>query len=91
MKGYYFYVEFNTPKDKRKNKNNGNCIAINNESRFISNGELCYNGLSAIQNVVPDSCHLCWSNISQGYLRSNCKRVSMGVAKAIHPNLFKLL
>jgi hypothetical protein len=91
MKGYTFYVECNSPKDKRQNKNNGNCIAINNKDSFILNGELCYNGLSAVQNIVADSPHLCWSNISQGYLRSNCKRVPMGVAEAIHPNLFKHL
>ena len=91
MKDVTFYVEYDTPKHKQQNKNNGNCLAVYRNERCYSNGDLYFTSAGAIQNCVPNCCHITFTGVSSRYLSENCKRVSEGVAREIHPALFKVL
>ncbi|GAC1371029.1 MAG: hypothetical protein NVS3B25_18990 [Hymenobacter sp.] len=84
MKNYRFYLEYETPADKRKGtvkapgKHLGNVVAIDTEIRL--------EGFSGVYNW-PDSA-VNWGTVSAGYLRDNCRRIPETLARQIHPNLF---
>jgi len=93
--GYTFYVEFPSKEAKRKGtkKNgyeghSGNCLAIwgNLSDGWIGqDGVLMREGLMAL-TYEPNSV-VCWSSAGVGYLDEKCKRVSVDVARKIHPEL----
>jgi len=98
MKGFIFYLEYPTNKDKRagtrKNPGNhsGNVLAIilNEEKRpYWIAGTMQQECIAAIfshanSDVCKTSCHV-------RYLRKNCKRISEAQARTIHPKLFQYL
>lgn len=94
MKGYKFYLEYPTLKDRRKatrkNKggHSGNCLAIPDNDRWDSNGELIMGCISAAYMYEDSEC--CYGACSGGYLEQ-CIRISETEARKIHPNLFKYL
>ena len=91
MKGYIFYLEYDTPKHKKENKNNGNCLAVLKETKRFNNNDVMFDAFGAVQNCIADCVHITSHNVSKGYLRENCKRISFAVAEAIHPNLIRTL
>ena len=99
MKGYHFFLEYSSNKDKRAGtvKNPGNhaenCIAIPLDEKgrpfYIPGKEItmdCYGAVYFRVNsdVCGTSCHI-------DYLRENCKRIPEKLARTIHPKLFTYL
>lgn len=90
MRDVRFYQEFH---NARKTKSTGNCLAVEVKLfRVVSTGkryERVYDAIATPwdgENVMP-----CSASVSEGYLRSNCKRVTEDKAREIHPNLFTML
>jgi hypothetical protein len=86
MKGYRFYLEHNSPQDKRKGNDAGNVIAISTD---IIGRDGDYEGLASVTSA-PDS-DVNWGNINIDYLEGYCKRISEEKAREIHPRLFARL
>lgn len=84
MKGYHFYLEHETPADKRKGKHNGNVFAAYVEQERGHSGKL--EGLGAVF-YWPNS-PVCVASAHPDYLRRHCKRISEAKAREIHPALF---
>lgn len=89
MKDIRFYLEHDTPQNKRKNIHSGNVLALNTATSWIACGERTYETISAVY-FEPDS-PVCGSGCTQAYLTHNCKRISETKARQIHPNLFVYL
>jgi hypothetical protein len=88
MKGYTFYLEYLSKRDKRKGNHLGNCLAV--FGKWFKSGEsYCKEAIGAVQNYPNNA--VCGTSTSDGYLRYNCKRISERTARTIHPNLFKVL
>ncbi len=84
MKDHSFYLEYPTPRDKRKKTGNPT-VLIRIGEPFYS-GEMCYSCWSSViegNRVLSGS-----GNVSVGYLRSHCTRVSEAKAREIHPEIF---
>lgn len=77
MKNIKFYLEYNTPKDKKENHNNGNVIAY-----FPRTNHCLYGKLSGAVSGRA---------ITIGYLHKWCKRIDEDIARIIHPKLFEVL
>ena len=97
MKGYYFYLEYPTNKDKRagtrKNPGNhsGTVLAVYTDPEYSwSNGKDITTECIGVVQDIPNS-DVCTSACSWGYLRENCKRISEAQARTIHPKLFQYL
>ena len=97
MKNFRFYLEFPTASAKRRSgKGNeghsGNCIAVllddNGRPSWIPGGD-CLETFSAV--YYQEDSPVCGSQASAGYLQSQCKRVSEGTARQVHPRLFAYL
>ena len=96
MKGYKFYLEYESNKSKRqatrKNLGNhtGNCLAVFTDIKpFLSHTDWnyeCFGGMYFTPNspVAHTSC-------SHDYLRMNCKRISAKQAFEIHPEMKKYI
>lgn len=89
MKGYRFYLEHKTTKDKRNNINAGTVIAIYGETWLGSHKEACVGGVASVFDHANSV--VCGSNIALHYLRTRCKSISEKKARLIHPNLFTYL
>jgi hypothetical protein len=83
MKNVRFYLEYQSPQDKRKNKNSGNCVAVLTDypSNLGNVSTIC-----SVMSVPNSSCMFC--EVSINHIQKSCKRVSEDVARIIHPNLF---
>ena len=90
MKGYRFYLEFNSPADKRAGRDNGNVAAVIVEDGIFWSGDVaCY---EAIGNVFSHANSMvCGTSVSVDYLATYTKRISEQEAREIHPNLFAYL
>ena len=97
MRGYRFYLEHDSPQDKRKGKHNGNVFAAylgrtkgtaGNGIFFSQNGAMC-EGTGAVY-FEPNS-PVCGCSASLDWLRTNCKRILEANARRIHPRLFEYL
>ena len=88
MKGYTFYLEYETPADKRKGKDSGNVCAVFGDW-FYSHGHPMRECISAV--YFHRNSATCGSSASAEYLRKNCKRISEAKARQIHPRLFAQL
>jgi hypothetical protein len=100
MKSYRFYLEHETPQDKRRGVHTGQVIAIidvmdddfrlqyigHDENRKLVCGYECISSLYSEVNSV-----VCGSSVSRQYLTENCKRISERIARQIHPKLFEWL
>ena len=97
MKGYYFFLEYPTNKDKRagtrKNPGNhsGTVLAVNVTpgSYWITKGDICLEAYGSFLDIPNGSC--CPTSCTDKYLRENCKRISEKMARTIHPKLFNYL
>lgn len=91
MRGYRFYAEYDSAKDKRANKHSGNVCAVllDKERRPLYTGSGKVELIAAVTHA-PDS-DVCTTSASPEYLREKCKRISEERARAIHPRLFNYL
>jgi hypothetical protein len=96
MKGYRFYLEYPDSKSKVKatckntGSHSGTCVALCDGKEHIyidQRGNIMQEAFTGVFDK-PDS-PVCFSAVSWGYLRSNCKRISEHQAKGIHPALFE--
>lgn len=94
MKGVMFYLDFNTPKRKRKGEHTGNVIAahVKQDGAFLgfhSGESYLIECISAVFEEGNSS--VCSSSASIWYLSDSCKRISEAKAREIHPALFDRL
>ena len=89
MKDFTFYLEHNSPQDKRKGKNTGNVLAAEGKAYINrATGKAVVNALSAVTIGTPNTVMLNWGEVSPEYLRQNCTRIGEKKAREHHPNLF---
>lgn len=96
MKGYKFYAEFSSNKEKRKwtrdklSKDNKyhNCLATYGET-WIENKNIIIEAISSVMEIENSSCQT--TNCYINYIRYNCTRISESLARRLHPNLSKYL
>lgn len=92
MKGYRFYLEYETPADKRRGTvkrpgpHTGNVVAVDLETPAWPGRVLA---LSSIFSYADSQ--VCWGEVSWDYLQANCRRIPEALARAIHPALFERL
>ena len=94
MKGYTFYLEYPTLRDKRKairkelGNHSGNVLAVYGDWFNIDH----YYKKECVSSVYdkPNS-EVCTSSCDGEYLTTNCKRISEKQAREIHPKLFQYL
>jgi hypothetical protein len=93
MKGYRFYLEFDSPAAKRKGRHQGTVFALSTDSpRFHSKsalGGVCQEGVGSVYDA-PNSA-VCSCSTSLQRLREDCKAISEKQAREIHPRLFEYL
>lgn len=95
MKGYTFYLEYPTLKDKRKatrkylGNHSGIVLAVYGDW-FSPGGH--YSKKECVSSVYdrPNS-EVCTSSVCDTYIKDKCKRISEKQAREIHPNLFQYL
>jgi hypothetical protein len=92
MKGFKFYLEYESPAKKRKGEHAGTVVAAftGDEYQFIKDGEWMRECIATLTDS-PNCPWVCSVNVSDEYLRKNCKRISEQKAREIHPNLFSIL
>jgi hypothetical protein len=91
MKGYRFYLEYETPKDKRARKDTGNVLAVNvaDEMWFDAEDGWQRDAIGAVyhhQNSAVAS-----TSVSLNLLAKHTRRISEAQARQIHPALFEYL
>ena len=96
MKGYKFYLEYPTTKDKRKatrkslGNHSGSVIAVylptKKEQYWANRCFECASGVYEAKNPP-----VCWGSVDPNYLMGRCKHIPEGTAKEIHPKLFEYL
>lgn len=92
MKYVRFYLDHDSPADKRRGRHNGNVIALldpeRNWWRDQYSGRL-YEALGATF-AWPNS-PVATTGVAASYLRTQAKRISEAKAREIHPALFERL
>ena len=96
MRGYRFYAEYDSAKDKRADKHSGNVCAVllDEERRPLLNRPERNNATMADAIAAgreQKNSPVCLTTVSLDYLREKCKRISEERARAIHPRLFNYL
>jgi hypothetical protein len=96
MKNFRFYLEHETAALKRAGTHSGNVFAALiyddhkvgvSRGRYIgAAGHVMVEGIGALTNEANAS--VCGTSASADWLRWNCKRISEGKAREIHPRLF---
>lgn len=92
MKGYRFYIEYDSAKDKRSGKSNGNCFAVllGQDGRPLRQSDpKMVEGVGAVYSHPDSAC--AGTSAARDYLREKCKRTSEAKAREVHPNLFRYL
>jgi hypothetical protein len=93
MRGYRFYLEHDSPTEKRKGKHRGTVFALSVKSPLRydkhADGKWCQEGAGSVFNT-PNS-PVCWCETSIKRLRDVCKKISEAEARKIHPALFQHL
>jgi hypothetical protein len=86
MKGIRFYLEYESPRAKRENRNTGNCVAvIGKEERH---GMVITVGA---YNAGGPNWECMESNATMGYLKEHATPIPEPIARIIHPKLFEVL
>lgn len=94
MKGYKFYLEYPSIKDKRKatrkalGNHSGNVLAVFGNWYKIKNLYYKKDCISGVTDKPNSEC--CGNNVCDEYLLQ-CKRIGEKQAREIHPNLFYVL
>jgi hypothetical protein len=88
MKGYRFYLEYDSPKHKRNHQSTDNVLAVLIDDQGYplqaSNHDIeCVGALYSHADSTVAS-----TSVSQDYLTRQCHRISEREARKIHPNLF---
>lgn len=105
MKGFNFYLDYPSKKDKkqgtRKNPGNhlGNVIAVTTRferGRWTNFPDWWPYGRRPIASAIAAILHkpnspVCGTSVSMDYLDERCKRISEKMAREIHPALFTYL
>ena len=95
MKGYKFYLEYPTRKDKasgtRKAPGNhsGNVLTVIDDTVRVDNHKILYDALGAV--LFMKNSPAAFTSVCYEYLNEHCKRISENLAREIHPELFKVL
>ena len=95
MKGFTFYLEYPTTKDKKQGtrkelgKHSGNVIAVFGEWYKGGSNEYQKECASAVFDHANSVC--CGGSVGYGYLNTRCKKISEKQAREIHSNLFDYL
>lgn len=94
MRGVRFYLEYDSPKEKRAGNHNGTVIAVDiTTGRVVMHdnqtGEYRYDAVGAVY-YRPDS-PVASTSVTQEYLAIYCKLISEVAAREIHPALFVYL
>lgn len=93
MLGYRFYLESDSPQQKRRDEHSGNVIAImlykNGRGRWEVVRDQAGGELLSFHAVYfhADSA-VCSGQVSWDYLRENCRRIPEAMAREIHPAMF---
>ena len=91
MKGYRFYLEYETPADKRTGtvlapgKHTGNVVATDLDTRHRGGFE----GLSSVYAHADSPVN--WGALPFDFLATRCRRIPETLARLIHPQLFARL
>lgn len=81
MKGIRFYLEYESPRAKRENRNKGIVIAIFPDGMAL-----------APNDNTPNTGKISKSEwLAPWYLKSQTKRIPEPIARIIHPKLFEVL
>lgn len=93
MKGYRFYLESDSPKQKRRGEHMGNVIAV---MLYKQHGQwrpvyetLPGEVLAFVAVLAHANSSVCSSAVSRDYLRRQCKRVPEAKAREVHPAMFE--
>lgn len=86
MKNIRFYLEYDTPKDKQENHNNGNVIAVFSYAMNYDLTWTCYRKSSKMPNSEVHK-----GKIRNNFLKTKCKLINEDIARIIHPKLFEVL
>lgn len=95
MKGFKFYLEYETSTEKHKatrkalGNHNGNVIAVMDGSGFFGSMGYCYECLGSV--LYCRNSPVATTSVTPDYLSDRCKRISEAQAREIHPELFKRL
>lgn len=91
MKGYRFYLEYQTPRDKRGCVDMGNVFAleVGEDGWPLYNGAGNVGGIGAVYRA-PNS-PVCSTTANMGWVHTHTKRISEKEARRIHPALFEWL
>jgi hypothetical protein len=95
MKGFQFFLEYPTSKDKRQGtrkvlgNHSGNVLAIDPDTLRITNDGAVYDAIAAVFYVRNSAVGS--TSASSEYLREKCKRISESTARIVHPELFTWL
>lgn len=90
MKNVRFYLEHETPKDRRAGKHSGNVFAAFVGNGWHWQGAACMvEGMGAVYDW-PNSA-VASTAARDEFLRKNCKRISEAQAREVHPALFSRL
>lgn len=90
MKGFRFYLEHDSDKEKRQNKHSGNVIAVMTDvPMFYGYDGYLHECLSAV--LFNPNSPVGVGAVHPEYLKNRCKRVSEAKAREVHPELFKRL
>jgi hypothetical protein len=95
MKNYRFYLEYETPSDKRTGtvkrpgKHSGNVCAAELSTLYFNGTGASYEGFSSVFNHADSAVN--WGGLPTAYLASNCRRIPESLARQIHPQLFARL
>jgi hypothetical protein len=87
MKGIRFYLEYESPRAKRENRNTGNCVAVMEWTR-TNTGHV--KSLLVTDKKKPDSEPMEY-DLYRDYTKLYCKRIPEPIARIIHPKLFEVL
>jgi len=99
MKGYRFYLEYDSTYKKRKGQHSGNvfAVALRADGHFLlhldsrpSGDCWAVEGLSA--TFFHPNSDVSWGSADlEWYIQKRCKRISEAKAREIHPALFERL
>jgi len=99
MKGFRFFLEYPSLKEKRKGtvknpgNHEGNVLALMLDTARVEREhdkpKIVHDAIGAV-NFYPDS-SVCLTGVCNEYLTERCKRIPERLAREIHPTLFNYL
>jgi hypothetical protein len=94
MKDVRFYLEYESPRHKRRGEHTGNIVAVFPSTfdyyRCLDGLVGCMEGIAAMYGDMTNS-YVASTAVHQDYLAKRCKRVPEKFARQVHPRLFERL